>query len=121
MNRLFATSPQPNPFNSTIQKLSVGNDTFSYFNLPALKDQRIRKKSSCLSFFRKVAIFNKDFVGVSCEKLRRVQCYLSRCRKDLGLGQQLIERRRDSIQTCQSYSSRLHVNRIIKLLLTSSR
>ena len=41
--RFFASSPQANPYNSILTKLSVGSNQFSYYKLPALGDKRIGK------------------------------------------------------------------------------
>ena len=58
--RLFASSPQKNPYGSILTKLTSGSNQFSYYKLPALGDKRIGKimynvflnfPKSCLASF----------------------------------------------------------------------
>jgi hypothetical protein len=42
LSRSFATGPQKNPYGSVLSSLSVGSQKYSFYNLPALQDKRIR-------------------------------------------------------------------------------
>lgn len=64
--RSFATGPQKNPYSSVLRSLSVGNQNYSFYNLPALQDKRIRKLKNLIRFrpilnplfYREASLFN---------------------------------------------------------------
>ena len=74
--RQFASSPQKNPYTGILQKLSVANNQYSFYNMTALNDKRICKNKLLSDPFpylfecRKVAIFRAYSPRISDQKLR---------------------------------------------------
>ena len=83
-SRAFASSPQPNPFDTSIKtSLEHGGSSHNYYKLPALGDSRTCKCS--LPLFRRVAhplfsslrshpsLLHQSSLGECCPQLRRLQ------------------------------------------------
>lgn len=73
--RQFASSPQKNPYSGIMQKLSVANNQYSFYNMTALQDKRICKINLLCDPFpylfecRKVALFSAYSVRIRHQKL----------------------------------------------------
>ena len=65
--RSFATGPKKNPYSSVLTSLTVGNQKYSLYNLPALQDKRIRKNHQppSKSLYREAPLFSACSTRVS--------------------------------------------------------
>ena len=65
IRRNFASGPQKNPYTGIKKNLSIGNQKYGYFSLPALQDKRIGNIIHQSHFHREIAIFDQNIARVS--------------------------------------------------------
>ena len=67
-----------NPFANVLQELQVEGQTFKYYSLPALNDDRVQKLPYSIRVLLESALRNCDEFNVKC-KSKKLQCRVMEC------------------------------------------